>query len=166
MSLRRTVMLVALAALLVPLAHAAQSPVRVKGIDSIGAFRVTGGPADARRAFGKPASTRETDTSCTMTWPGLRISFYTLLDRPQCGDSAFESATISRAWVTDRGLRRGDAVSRLKSLYPRARDGGNARSSMWLVRKTSPAIGDYGLSVRVRDGRVTALDLLRPLGGE
>lgn len=101
-----------------------------------------------------------------MTWPGLRISFYTLVHKRQCGDnSAFGSAEITGTWVTDRGLRRGDTVSRAKLLYPRARAGGGI-SSIWLVVRTSALIGDYGLSVRVRDGRVTTLDLYSPQGGE
>ena len=30
------------------------------------------------------------------------------------------SATITRSWVTDRGLRQGDSIARAKALYPSA----------------------------------------------
>jgi hypothetical protein len=162
--------LLVLVATAAPLAHAGRAPIVVKDFARIGSFQVSGGgPAGARRAFGTPASERETKTDCTITWPGLQISFYTLAHDRQCRDySAFGTATITGPWVTDRGLHQGDSVARAKLLYVDARKqgGGNTAKSLGLIVMLSPAIGDYGLSVEVRNGHVTALVIDDPQGGE
>lgn len=168
--LLRAASLVVLAAVLLPAAHAAPAPIRVQGIERIGAFRVEGAHLkDARRVFGKPTSMRQERGGCTLSWPGLKLRFYTLLHDRQCReDSAFESAEISGPWATDRGLRRGDTVSRARSLYPGAKrvDRAFGVPALGLVIKSSEAIGDYGLAAALRGGRLTTLLLLDPQGGE
>lgn len=168
MNLVRVAALVTIAAAVVPAARAAPTPIRVQGLERIGAFKIVGGPADARRAFGKPTSQRDSGSDCTLTWPGLEISFYTLRYKRQCrDDAAFGAATITRPWVTDRGLRRGDPVSRAKRLYPDARKAGrNLGAGVGLIIKYWAAIGNVGLAAEVRDGRVTNLVIDYPLGGE
>lgn len=161
----RALAVAVLAALVVPVAHGAADPVRVKGIEQIGALRILpSAPADARRVFGKPLSTAKSEQGCSLRWTGLSIGYYTLLDKNPCVDGSFESAAVSRDWVTDRGLRRGDTLARAKALYPRWRSGG--KTSIWLIARNSPAIGVYGLSARIREGRLVTLDLYNPQGGE
>ena len=158
-----------LAATLVGMANAATGPTVVKGFARIGTFQVQGGViASARSAFGTPSGQTQTSSDCTLRWPGLTISFYTLANDKQCGShSAFGEAKIAGPWVTDRGLRQGDPVSRAKQLYADARKpGSSTASSIGLIVKTSPAIGDYGLSAVVAHGRLTALLIEDPQGGE
>ena len=90
-------------------AAATGRPILVVGFAKIGSFKVQGGtPASARAAFGKPTAVKPRTDSCTMAWPGIEIGFYTLLDKPQCAaGTPFGSATVTRPWVTDRGLRQG-----------------------------------------------------------
>lgn len=149
-------------------ASATSPPILVVGFAKIGAFAVTGGtPTSARAAFGRPTAVKPYKDSCTLTWPGIEIGFYTLLDKPQCAaGTPFGSATVTRAWVTDRGLRRGDSVVRAKQLYPAARKAKPGASTINLVVRFSQAIGEYGLRARVSHGRVTTLDIDDPQGGE
>ena len=155
-------------ALLVALVLAA--PLPVHGTDGIGSFRVHGGTlASARAVFGAPSSMRQEHGGGAVTWPGLKIRFYTLLHDRQCRtDSSFESAEVSRPWRTDRGLRQGGTVSRARSLYPKARTVRRTfgPTALGLAVRFSPAIGDYGLAARTLDGKVTTLVLLDPQGGE
>ena len=127
------------------------------GTDSIGAFTIRGGTlGQARAAFGKPSSMHQEKGGCAVAWPGLRIRFYTLFHDEQCRtDSSFESAEITRAWRTDRGLRQGDTVTRARSLYPKARTIRRTFGStaLGLVVKFSQAIGDYGLAAARRAAR-------------
>jgi len=69
-------------------------------------------------------------------------------------------------WVTDRGLRKGDTLARAKQLYPSARKAKPGARTIDLVVRFSQAIGQYGLTARVHEGRVTTLEILDPQGGE
>src|SRR3954454_6918696 len=104
-------------------ASATDKPLLVVGFAKIGDFKVRGGtPSAANGIFGKPARVLETDTFCEEYWQGLRIGFYTLFKKKQCAPGTpFDSATISRNWVTDRGLHQGDTLAKAKRLYPSAR---------------------------------------------
>lgn len=161
---------VLVAVLGVSAAQAAQAPIKVQGFAKIDTFQVRGksGPADARRAFGKPTSVKSGKGECTYTWAGLQISLYTLFHNQQCRDwSSFGSATITGPWVTERGLRRGDSIVRAKQLYPVAnKPGRSTATSVWLIVRFSQAIGDYGLSAGVSHGRVTTLRIDDRQGGE
>jgi hypothetical protein len=151
-------------------ASAAQAPIRVVGFARIGAFKVHGGTVgSARKTFGRPASTRDfRGRSCELAWPGVHISFYTLVHDTQCRpDTPFGSARITRAWMTDRGLRQGDGVAKARRLYPRAeRPHFAGPHALGLVVKLSQAVGDYGLAAVVDHGKVTALVISDPQGGE
>ena len=160
-----------LALVLVGSAAAAQPAIRVVGFSQLGPYKVDGGTLGAARAaFGRPAQMRTPKGSCQLAWPGLTIGFYTLLHDKQCTpDSAFSDARVTRPWVTDRGLRQGDTVARAHSLYPAARKARPSFArpgSVGLIVRFSPAIGDYGLAAEVANGRVTALVLSDPQGGE
>jgi hypothetical protein len=152
----------------VPSATATQPPLRVVGFAWIGSFKVRGGdPASARRAFGPPSRVQAFADSCQLSWPGISIGFYTLLDKPQCGPTTpFGGATITRPWVTERGLRQGDSVVKAKRLYPAARKAAPGASRLSLVVRFSQATGEYGLTARVSHGRVTTLYVEDPQGGE
>jgi hypothetical protein len=151
-------------------ASAAQPPIRVVGFQRIGTFKVHGGTVGlARKAFGRPAKIRDVRSrSCEVTWPGVHISFYTLAHDTQCrADTPFGSAQITRAWVTDRGLRKGDTVAKARRLYPSvARPHFAGPHAVGLIVKLSQAVGDYGLAVIVDRGKVTALVISDPQGGE
>ena len=154
-------------ALLWSAAAGAAPTLKVTGLTTIGSFAVNGGdPVSAQAAFGKPAHTSETGSSCTMTWSVIEIGFYTLLDTAQCGpNSAFDEATVTGAWVTDRGLHRGDTIAKARQLYPKAKKTSFV-AGLGLVVKFSPAIGDYGMGVRTKEGHVTDLVVFNPQGGE
>ncbi len=151
---------------------AAQPPLGVLGFSRIGTFYVRGGdPAQARRAFGRPVKTQEfRSRNCRISWPGLAISFYTLVHAKQCrDDTPFEDAHISRPWVTDRGLRQGDTVAKAKRLYPDAskeQPSFAGLHAVGLIVKLSQAIGDYGLAAVVDHGRLETLVISDPQGGE
>ena len=151
-------------------ASAAGAPIRVVGFQRIGTFSVHGGTvATARKALGRPTRTRDVrGRSCELTWPGVHISFYTLAHDTQCRpDTPFGSARITRAWVTDRGLRQGDTVVKARRLYPGAeRPHFAGPQAVGLVVKLSQAVGDYGLAASVDHGKVTALVISDPQGGE
>ena len=170
--MRRCVLLgfVAAAVCLSQAASAAEPPIRVVGFSQIGTFKVRGGnPAKARAAFGRATSTKNTpNRDCLMGWPGIRISFYTLAHAKQCQpDTPFGIATITGIWVTDRGLRKGDTLAKARKLYPRAEKPHFAGpSAVGLIVKLSQAVGDYGLAAKVVSGRVVALVLSDPQGGE
>lgn len=144
-------------------------PIHVQGHSAIGPYRVHGGTlAAAVRAFGAPLSRAEARGACSVRWRGLTMRFYTLVENRQCGSaSSFESATVTGAWTADRGLRRGDTLARLRRLFPHASPASTlGRGALWLVRASSPAIGDYGLAVVIRSGRTADLLVLDPQGGE
>lgn len=159
---------VAAALLAAQSATATDTPLLVVGFSKIGDFKVRGGnPRQANGIFGKPARVLETDTFCEEYWQGLRIGFYTLFEKKQCAPGTpFDSATISRPWVTDRGLRQGDTLAKAKRLYPSARKAKPGAKKVDLVVRLSQAIGPYGLTARVKSGPVTTLDIIDPQGGE
>jgi hypothetical protein len=149
-----------------------QPPLRVIDFSRIGTFHVRGGnPAQARRAFGRPVRMQEfRSRNCRISWPGLAISFYTLVHAEQCrDDTPFGNARITRLWVTDRGLRQGDTVAKAKRLYPDARKKAPSFAGphgVGLIVKLSQAIGDYGLAGVVDHGRLQTLVISDPQGGE
>ncbi len=128
------------------------------------------GYAAAVRALGQPTS-RGADaqvSACTVRWTrlGLELRFASIAPDPcspaSLSQSAWSGATVyARAWRTNKGLRLGDSVARLRSLYPKARyrDRPPAPPSWLLVFRA----GEVGLTVYLQayvwGGRVTALDL-------
>lgn len=150
----------------------------VRSDERIGSFRVKadGTLGGARIAFGVPSrSVRTSEATCSVTWArlGLRIGFYNLGGLPPCGRATghFSNASVTGAqWRTGKGLRIGDRVARLRTLYPGARYGadGNGGEGWWLVaRRNATGPGTYpGLLARTRAGRVTAFVVRYPAGGD
>jgi hypothetical protein len=126
---------------------------------------------DAVGTFGKPSSRSTDDVKrsnlCTVRWSrlGLEMGFANAppgtcrLSRLRT--SAWYGATVySRRWQTERGLRVGDSVARLRDLYPNARFSENAppKPPSWgLVWEGEDEIAGYSLSANVWDGRVVAI---------
>ena len=124
-------------------------------------------PADVRRLFGAPSTSRVASTqSCVQSWRGVRlvVNFFTFEDRPCVkGVALIVTVTGRAAWRTAVGLRVGDPVARVRTLYPRARlrTGIAGDSGYWLVTRQICAEvggGQYpGLLARIKRGRVSAL---------
>lgn len=131
----------------------------------------SGSYAAAVKVFGQPSS-RGTDNPlasnlCTVRWRrlGLDIGFATSAPRP-CGPTrrgrgAWYGATVyTPRWYTEKGLRVGDSVARIRRLYPRARfHDVPPRPPFWsLVRQRRPdiAVTDI-LTAEVWGGVVVAI---------
>lgn len=119
-------------------------------------------------ALGKPTSLSSEGNPCTARWAklGLRILFTSFGGATSCADSNAQTAVIKgpagrRAWRTQRGLRVGDTLARLRRLYPNARRKPGARV---IVYQQDPYIGDGSIvTALVRHKRVASLQLW--LGG-
>ncbi|HXV58681.1 MAG TPA: hypothetical protein VD704_12510 [Gaiellaceae bacterium] len=130
----------------------------------------------ALEAFGQPSRlTRTSDITCSARWSGrgLRIGFYNLGGFNPCSPrrGRFSNAVVTgRQWETNRGLAVGDRARRLHRLYPNARWGAApGGAGWWLIARSSP-VGEGGfypgLLARMRDGRVAALVVRYPAGGD
>jgi hypothetical protein len=106
--------------------------------------------------------------SCAATWAdlGLRIQFESFAVANSCNDGRAQAAVIkgpnaSSAWRTQRGLRVGDRLPKLRRLYPNARRKPSARV---IVYQRHPPLGDGSIITAViRDRKVASFRLW--LGG-
>ena len=167
----RLALLLALAAAALPAstATAAVIPYVIQGDRSVGGVRIGQAHlADARARFGLPSATRrDGPAACTASWRrlGLTLVFLDLSGGNACRNGILVRATITSrgAWRTGKGLRKGDSVTRLHRLYPRAsyRRQIAPWTGYWLVTRRACELGGFqrypGLLARVRDGRVVAL---------
>ena len=132
---------------------------------SIGGMRWIPDTADARRVLGPPSAvkpylTRIDDQDLHLTdwfYPGLRLIF------SQNGKLRWARVT-GRAWPTHRGLRVGDSVSRVVSLYGAPRNQSGNEYSYQLPGDSVQWRGGYierpsrlGLFVVFTNGRVTVI---------
>ena len=165
-------LIVALAVACAFAATAAASPSFViKGDEWIGTFAVkkNGTLGGLEAAFGKPGRLTPTQDGCTALWGsiGLRVSLYNLAGGNPCKPkTGFHSTSVmtGKRWSTNKGLRIGDAVARLKALYPKAKLHG---SQYWLVPRFTQATGSYpGLAANVVAGKVSAFQVIWGAGGE
>ena len=108
--------------------------------------------------FGKPTSAVGRGNGCTVRFATARITV-TLANfgggGTACDVGRAQSATVNgRAWRTQRGLRVGDSVSRMKALYRQAR----VRNGRWALQ-TAPLFGltVATLEANVVSGRVSRL---------
>jgi hypothetical protein len=168
----------AAAAMLVPVA--AGHVFAVVSDERLGSFRVKtdGTLGGAIRAFGTPSLKRGSDVTCRAIWArhALTIDFYNLGgDDPCTRRFGFFGRAIMRGdhWRTSKGLRLGDPVARMRSLYPQARFNTGRRgfrpSGWWLVtrRNRFGLSGTYpGLLAETSHGRVTAFRVTYQRGGE
>jgi hypothetical protein len=117
--------------------------------------------------FGTPKLRRARPPACLMTWPrlGLSVTFVSFEGAP-CTKGVPVVATVTNRgrWRTALGLRVGDGIPRVKTLFPRAVRRTTSVASVngfWLVpRRACGEVGGDpfpGLLARIRAGRVSAL---------
>ena len=119
-------------------------------------------------ALGEPSSVTSAGIPCTARWKrlGLRILFESFGGDEACGEAKAQYGVVKgpagrRSWRTQRGLRVGDSISRLRSLYPNARRKPGARV---VVYQDDPFIGDGSIiTALIRHKRVASFQLW--LGG-
>jgi hypothetical protein len=125
---------------------------------------------EAVERFGRPETqVAKPPYSCVLHWPRLRLTVdFLAFEGKACASGVAVVATVTgrTAWRTAVGLRVGDSLPRLRSLYPRATRPADAFASargFWLVtRRACETVGAHaypGLLARIRDGRVSALVL-------
>jgi hypothetical protein len=120
----------------------------------------------AVESFGASSSSRRDGNLCHVRWSklGLEIDFVNVMGR--CSAKLLRksglwygaSVTFQR-WKTDRGLRVGDSLQRLRSLYPKARHVGGSKSApRWVLAHWRDHEFDFELlDADVRGGRVAAI---------
>jgi hypothetical protein len=99
----------------------------IKRDSDIGGFVLArnGKISGAIAVYGNPTSREQFGyDECTVVWAalGIQSTFSHSYDNP-CALSGchLETAITGRQWKTDRGLRVGDSLPRLRKLYPRAK---------------------------------------------
>jgi hypothetical protein len=166
-----------LAAIAVTASSALASPAdfTVQADRQIGAFPTSTPTSTATRAktvFGAPTSQRRiASNQCRLVWRGRGLSMAFLEFDPKknaCRTGFFvQATTIGRAWHTVKGLRIGNSVARLRTLYPRAPHvtGTGPNDGWWLVTRRACAEvgGDRcpGLLARVNAGNRVAAFVVR-----
>jgi hypothetical protein len=119
-----------------------------------GAIAVYGNPT-SREQFGYD--------ECTVVWGDLGIQgiFSRSYDNPCALNGChLESAITGRQWKTDRGLRVGDSLKRLRKLYPRAKFFAEKRWS--LVSRPFGGTRVPTLLATVKAGRISSLVVRSP----
>lgn len=176
----RVLVVLACSAVLAATAGGATPSTSIAGDERIGGFRVKtdGTLGGATRAFGRPRLRKTSDSSCTATWRplSLTIFFYNLGGDDPCsaaGGKFGRAIARGAGWRTTKGLRSGDAVARLRALYPRARFHRGTRffwpAGYWLAPRADRfgGGGSYpGLLAETRGGRVVAFHVRYQAGGE
>jgi hypothetical protein len=122
--------------------------------------------------FAKPASRRRSRKLCTLAYPahGVGLTFYAGPFRACFSLSVFVFARLGEGWRTDKGLRVGDASSRIRKLYPKAarnvaRCGATRMTRLAFIGKRYRGVKSSerpALAAEVRDGKVSALRLCLP----
>jgi len=118
-------LLIVLVAALAATASAAPDFVIRRDTD-IGGFTLTrdGTLKGAIDAFGSPSNRQGGYDTCTVTWInyGIQSEFAGSFGVPCDSRGRHSETTISqRQWRTDKGLRIGDPLKRLRQLYPKAK---------------------------------------------
>jgi hypothetical protein len=144
-------------------------------VRAIGGFRPAADPtyAAALAAFGDPDSERSRfrGTSCRVAWhgQGLKIAFANFGGGSACNPDLGRSQSArayGQRWRTVRGLRVGNRLGRLRSLYPNATRHGRV---WWLIRAVS-LIGETHrypvLAATVRGARVRSFSVYIGAAGD
>jgi len=157
---------VALVLLVVALAACGgdDGPLVVRGDTTAGPLRERGTLAQARKALGPESSSGlDEHRLCRASWAkrGLELSFFGGPHRACSGADISRAAVVtSGRWRTDRGLKPGDSVERLRQLYPNApfHETTHAkRRGYWLISYRSGCGLTPSLVAHVRNARVAAL---------
>jgi len=147
------------------------NPVRSWGVSYLGDWHVAAHPGypTAVHALGAPSSVENPDIpGCAATWAGLglRIQFESFGIASSCDDGRAQAAVVKGpngrlSWRTQRGLRVGDSLRKLRRLYPNARRKPSARV---IVYQENPILGDGSIvSAVIRHHKVASFRLW--LGG-
>jgi hypothetical protein len=150
---------------------AASSSFVIRSDEWIGSFAVkkNGTLGGLQAAFGKQTRLTLMNDGCHATWTsiGLRVHLYNLAGKNPCSPKTgyFSDAVLSGTrWHTGAGVGVGDALARLRRLYPKARQHG---VMWWLVPRFTQATGSYpGLAARVVGGEVASFQVVYGAGGE
>jgi hypothetical protein len=143
------------------------------GVTALGSWHVSTHPTfpAAVRALGaaNAVHAHSSGNSCTGTgvWSGLglRVLFTSFGGDPYCQGALAQRGTISGAagrqhWQTQRGLRVGDSVGKLKRLYPRAVHG---RGGWAIVYSLHSVVAEGSrldiVTAQIKHNRVFALRL-------
>jgi hypothetical protein len=127
-------------------------------VTSVGPLKPTdAGVSRLTTLFGRPTAIVPQPNSCTVRFSQARITVVlaNFLGGSACQSGPVQSAVVNgRAWHTQRGLRVGDRIARLKSLYPQAR----FRDGAWQL-ETAPLLGLTVATLRasVAGGRVSRI---------
>lgn len=146
-------------------------PSRSWAVTYLGGWHVQAHPEFPKAvvALGQPSHVKNPDIpGCLATWKrlGLKIQFESFGIASDCNEGKAQAAVVKGrrgrvSWRTQRGLRVGDGVEKLKRLYPNARRKPGARV---IVYQREPAIGDGSIITAVlRKGKVASFRLW--LGG-
>lgn len=155
------------------------TPFVIVGDTRIGDFRTGQGaqipPAGtlpaAIKAFGQPSTRRDPHdpSNCNVTWKSIGVTalFYNLAGADPCKRSGFSGfflkATMTdRRWQTDKGLRIGDSVARLRRIYPRSRQSG----ADWILSTSGTGIYTSSSVATSSNGRVRSFTVAYPAGGD
>lgn len=130
-----------------------------KGAVRLADLRATRGTLAAARTALGPGTTRAAYGTCRATWASLGaiMTFSPARGAAPCGDASRVRAAVLRGpqWVTAKGLKPGDPVSKVRKLY--GRKAAKGRLGV-LVRSRSGA----RLSARMGEGVVKALVVAVP----
>ena len=107
----------------------------IRADQAVGPLRIgSATPAHAVAAYGSPSALRRVGTTCTGRWPGasLSLGFLSFEANPCASGIIVRAVATDRRWRTNRGLRIGHSLARLRALYPRATA---HRDGWWLVTR-------------------------------
>ena len=146
------------------------APRVVVGDRSVGGVHMGATAAAAISRLGSPTRvTHRGAQECRIAWRrvGLVATFLDLSSGDPCRSGLLTIAVAATGWRTNRGLRVGDPVARVRRLYPRARlhrsDPDRTMVGYWLVTRHRCAEvggGAYpSLLGSIAGGRITALRL-------
>ena len=159
----------------------------IRGSASFGGMANPGSFAQAMRLFGRPSSTRGdgSGVDCFANWQSLGIDalfqdFSAPASQPVCSPAAdFNLSDVlvhSTRWATDRGVRVGDPLAKLRTAYPDAKNPADCSTDRifsgerWrLLREPDPsAAGRYvcTLAAIVGGGKITGFELSNPAASE
>jgi hypothetical protein len=104
------------------------------------------------RRFGPAPSHVASGQRCLLTWPAAGLRLTLVAGQRACArGTIFGVAMWRRAWKTRADLRIGDAVSRLRRLYPGAT---HRQSGWWRLHRGGSRVAAGGLFAHVNHGRV------------
>jgi hypothetical protein len=155
----------AAAVVAVSAAPAASAPFLIVSDKVVGGVRMTATLPQARAVLGAPDRTRRVSArECRAVWRplGLTLTFLDLSNGAPCSRGALVIAIATAVqWHTTKGLRVGDSVARLRTLYPGATFfRGAPYQGWWLItRRTCAEVGSQpypGLRARTAHRRVAA----------